>query len=136
MEKATIKTSRNYSNGSAEVRGVVWDDTNKIEVRKAWDIQVVCADLPTESLYGLALYGLRMVNDIVNSDKGLSSDEEKLGAAEQIVTDLVNGDYVWEKERKGKGNGETIKVSKKALNELSPEEKAHFDELIKKMMKK
>ena len=134
MEKATIKTSRNYSNGSAEVRGVVWDDQEKVEVREAWNIQVVCADLPAESLYGLALYGLRMVNDIVNSDKNLTNDEEKLGAAEQIVTDLVNGDYVWEKERKGKG--ETIKVSKKALNELSPEEKAHFDELIRKMMKK
>ena len=134
MEKATIKTSRNYSNGSAEVRGVVWDDQEKVEVRETWNIQVVCADLPSESLYGLALYGLRMVNDIVNSDKGLTSDEDKLGAAEQIVTDLVNGDYVWEKERKSKG--ETIKVSKKALNELTPEEKAHFDELIKKMMKK
>ncbi len=134
MEKATIKTSRNYSNGSAEVRGVVWDDTNKVEVREAWNIQVVCADLPSESLYGLALYGLRMVNDIVNSDKNLTSDEDKLNSAQQIVTDLVNGDYVWEKERKGKG--ETIKVSKKALNELTPEEKAHFDELIKKMMKK
>ena len=134
MEKATIKTSRNYSNGSAEVRGVVWDDQEKVEVRETWNIQVVCADLPSESLYGLALYGLRMVNDIVNSDKGLTSDEDKLSAAEQIVTDLVNGDYVWEKERKSKG--ETIKVSKKALNELTPEEKAHFDELIKKMMKK
>ena len=134
MEKATIKTSRNYSNGSAEVRGVVWDDQEKAEVREAWNIQVVCADLPAESLYGLALYGLRMVNDIVNSDKNLTSDEEKLESAQQIVTDLVNGDYVWEKERKGKG--ETIKVSKKALNELTPEEKAHFDELIKKMMKK
>ena len=134
MEKATIKTSRNYSNGSADVRGVVWDDTEKVEVREAWNIQVVCADLPTESLYGLALYGLRMVNDIVNSDKTLTNDEDKLDSAQQIVTDLVNGDYVWEKERKGKG--ETIKVSKKALNELSPEEKAHFDELIKKMMKK
>ena len=134
MEKATIKTSRNYSNGSAEVRGVVWDDQEKVEVREAWSINVTCEDLPKESLYGLALYGLRMVNDIVNSDKGLTSDEDKLGAAEQIVTDLVNGDYVWEKERKSKG--ETIKVSKKALNELTPEEKAHFDELIKKMMKK
>ena len=134
MEKATIKTSRNYSNGSAEVRGVVWDAQEKVEVREAWNMQVVCADLPSESLYGLALYGLRMVNDIVNSDKGLTSDEDKLESAQQIVTDLVNGDYVWEKERKGKG--ETIKVSKKALNELSPEEKAHFDELIKKMMKK
>ena len=134
MEKATIKTSRNYSNGSAEVRGVVWDDVNKVEVREAWNMQVVCADLPTESLYGLALYGLRMVNDIVNSDKNLTSNEDRLGAAKQIVTDLVNGDYAWEKERKGKG--ETIKVSKKALNELTPEEKAHFDELIKKMMKK
>ncbi len=134
MEKATIKTSRNYSNGSAEVRGVVWDDQEKVEVREAWGIQVVCADLPSESLYGLALYGLRMVNDIVNSDKTLTSDEEKLDSAQQIVTDLVNGDYVWEKERKGKG--ETIKVSKKALNELTPEEKAHFDELIRKMMKK
>ncbi len=134
MEKATIKTSRNYSNGSADVRGVVWDDQEKVEVREAWSIPVVCADLPSESLYGLALYGLRMVNDIVNSDKNLTSDEEKLESAQQIVTDLVNGDYVWEKERKGKG--ETIKVSKKALNELSPEEKAHFDELIKKMMKK
>ena len=134
MEKATIKTSRNYSNGSAEVRGVVWDDQEKVEVREAWNMQVVCADLPSESLYGLALYGLRMVNDIVNSDKNLTNDEDKLGAAEQIVTDLVNGDYVWEKERKSKG--ETIKVSKKALNELTPEEKAHFDELIRKMMKK
>ena len=134
MEKATIKTSRNYSNGSAEVRGVVWDDTNKVEVREAWNTQVTCADLPAESLYGLALYGLRMVNDIVNSDKNLTSDEDKLESAQQIVTDLVNGDYVWEKERKGKG--ETIKVSKKALNELTPEEKAHFDELVKKMLKK
>ncbi|MDY0282362.1 MAG: hypothetical protein RBR35_17585 [Salinivirgaceae bacterium] len=134
MEKATIKTSRNYSNGSADVRGVVWDDQEKVEVREAWNIQVVCADLPTESLYGLVLYGLRMVNDIVNSDKNLTSDEDKLESAQQIVTDLVNGDYVWEKERKSKG--ETIKVSKKALNELTPEEKAHFDELIKKMMKK
>ena len=134
MEKATIKTSRNYSSGSAEVRGVVWDDQENVEVREAWNMQVVCADLPSESLYGLALYGLRMVNDIVNSDKNLTNDEDKLGAAEQIVTDLVNGDYVWEKERKSKG--ETIKVSKKALNELTPEEKAHFDELIRKMMKK
>lgn len=134
MEKATIRTSRNYSNGSAEVRGVVWDDVNKVEVREAWNIQVACADLPTESLYGLALYGLRMVNDIVNSDKTLTSDEDKLGAAQQIVTDLVNGDYVWEKERKGRG--ETIKVSKKALNELTPEEKAHFEELMRKMMQK
>lgn len=134
MEKATIKTSRNYSNGSAEVRGVIWDAVNKVEVREAWNAQVVCADLPTESLYGLALYGLRMVNDIVNSDKSLTSDEDKLGAAEQIVTDLVNGDYVWEKERKGRG--ETIKVNKKALNELTPEEKAHFEELMRKMMKK
>lgn len=134
MEKATIKTSRNYSNGSAEVRGVIWDTDNKVELREAWNAQVVCADLPTESLYGLALYGLRMVNDIVNSDKTLTSDEDKLGAAEQIVTDLVNGDYVWEKERKGRG--ETIKVNKKALNELTPEEKAHFEELMRKMMKK
>jgi len=134
MEKATIKTSRNYSNGSAEVRGVVWDAQEKVEVREAWSINVTCEDLPKESLYGLALYGLRMVNDIVNSDKNLTSDEDKLESAQQIVTDLVNGDYVWEKERKGRG--ETIKVSKKALNELTPEEKAHFDELIKKMMKK
>ena len=135
MEKATIKTSRNYSNGSAEVRGVVWDDTNKVEVREAWNIQVVCADLPSESLYGLALYGLRMVNDIVNSDKNLTNDEEKLCAAEQIVTDLVNGDYVWEKERKGR-SADTIKVSKKALANLTPEEKKHWDEMIAKMMKK
>ena len=132
MEKATIKTSRNYSNGSADVRGVVWDDTNKVEVREAWNMQVVCADLPTESLYGLALYGLRMVNDIVNSDKNLTSDEDKLDAAQQIVTDLVNGDYVWEKERKGRG--ETIKVSKKALDQLTPEERKHWDEMIAKMM--
>ena len=136
MEKATIKTSRNYSNGSAEVRGVVWDDVNKVELREAWNVQVVCADLPSESLYGLALYGLRMVNDIVNSDKNLTSDEDKLNAAEQIVTDLINGDYVWEKERKGKGKGETIKVSKKALADLTPEEKAEWDKLIAKMMKK
>jgi len=134
MEKATIKTSRNYSNGSAEVRGVVWDAQEKVEVREAWSINVTCEDLSKESLYGLALYGLRMVNDIVNSDKTLTSDEDKLESAQQIVTDLVNGDYVWEKERKGRG--ETIKVSKKALNELTPEEKAHFDELIRKMMKK
>lgn len=135
MEKATIKTSRNYSNGSADVRGVMWDDVNKIELREAWNIQVVCADLPTESLYGLALYGLRMVNDIVNSDKNLTSDEDKLGAAKQIVTDLINGDYVWEKERKGR-SADTIKVSKKALADLTPEEKAAWDELIAKMMKK
>ena len=134
MEKATIKTSRNYSSGSAEVRGVVWDDVDKVEVREAWSIQVVCSDLPSESLYGLALYGLRMVNDIVNSDKNLKNDEDKLGAAEQIVTDLVSGDYVWEKERKGKG--ETIKVSKKALDNLTPEERKHWDEMIAKMMKK
>lgn len=135
MEKATVKTSRNYSKGSAEVRGVIWDDVNKVEVREAWSEQVVCADLPIESLYGLALYGLRMVNDIVNSDKGLTSDEDKLSAAEQIVTDLVHGDYVWEKERKGRSS-DTVKISKKALADLTPEEKAHFDELIKKMMKK
>ena len=134
MEKATIKTARNYSNGSAEVRGVVWDDVNKAEVREAWSEQIVCADLPTESLYGLALYGLRMVNDIVNSDKNLTTNEDKLTAAQQIVTDLVNGDYVWEKERKGRG--ETIKVSKKALDNLTPEERKHWDEMIAKMMKK
>ena len=135
MEKATIKTSRNYSNGSAEVRGVVWDDTNKVEVREAWSEQIVCADLQVESLYGLALYGLRMINDIVNSDKNLTSDEDKLGAAEQIVADLVNGDYVWEKERKGR-SADTVKVSKKALADLTPEEKAAWDKLIAKMMKK
>ena len=135
MEKATIKTSRNYSNGSAEVRGVVWDDVNKVELREAWNMQGVCADLPTESLYGLALYGLRMVNDIVNSDKNLTSDEDKLSAAEQIVTDLINGDHVWEKERKGRA-ADTVKVSKKALADLTPEEKAAWDKLIAKMMKK
>ena len=135
MEKATIKTSRNYSNGSAEVRGVVWDAQEKVEVREAWSINVTCEDLPKESLYGLALYGLRMVNDIVNSDKGLTSDDDKLGAAEQIVTDLVNGDYVWEKERKGR-SADTIKVSKKALANLTPEEKKHWDEMIAKMMGK
>ena len=89
---------------------------------------------PTESLYGLALYGLRMVNDIVNSDKNLTSDEDKLNSAKQIVTDLVNGDYVWEKENKGRG--ETIKVSKKALDQLTPEERKHWDEMIAKMMGK
>ena len=135
MEKATIKTSRNYSNGNAEVRGVVWDDQEKVEVREAWSTQVVCADLPSESLYGLALYGLRMVNDIVNSDKGLTSDEDKLNAAKQIVTDLVNGKYAWEKERKGR-SADTIKVSKKALANLTPEEKKHWDEMIAKMMGK
>lgn len=135
MEKATIKTSRNYSNGSAEVRGVVWDDQEKVELREAWNMQVVCAALPSESLYGLALYGLRMVNDIVNSDKNLTSDDDKLNAAEQIVTDLVNGDYVWEKERKGR-SADTIKVSKKALSNLTPEEKAHWDAMIAKMMGK
>jgi hypothetical protein len=135
MEKATIKTSRNYSNGSAEVRGVMWDAQEKVEVREAWNMQVVCADLPSESLYGLALYGLRMVNDIVNSDKNLTSDEDKLNAAKQIVTDLINGDYVWEKERKGR-SADTIKVSKKALANLTPEEKAHWDAMIAKMMKK
>ena len=135
MEKATIKTSRNYSNGSAEVRGVIWDDVNKVEVREAWNIQIVCADLPTESLYGLALYGLRMVNDIVNSDKNLTSDDDKLKSAQQIVTDLVNGDYVWEKERKGR-SADVVKVSKKALKNLTPEERKHWDEMIAKMMKK
>ena len=135
MEKATIKTARNYSNGSAEVRGVVWDDVNKAEVREAWSEQIVCADLPTESLYGLALYGLRMVNDIVNSDKNLTTNEDKLTAAQQIVTDLVNGDYVWEKERKGR-SADTVKVSTKALADLAPEEKAAWDKLIAKMMKK
>ena len=135
MEKATIKTARNYSNGSAEVRGVVWDDVNKAEVREAWSEQIVCADLPAESLYGLALYGLRMVNDIVNSDKNLTTNEDKLTAAQQIVTDLITGDYVWEKERKGR-SADTVKVSKKSLADLTPEEKAAWDKLIAKMMKK
>jgi hypothetical protein len=135
MEKATIKTSRSYSNGSAEVRGVVWDDMNKVEVREAWNAQVVCADLPTESLYGLALYGLRMVNDIVNSDKNLTTIEDKLESAQQIVADLVKGKYVWEKERKGR-SADVVKVSKKALENLTPEERKHWDEMIAKMMAK
>lgn len=135
MEKATIKTSRDYSNGSAEVRGVVWDDTNKVEVREAWNMQIVCADLPVKSLYGLALYGFRVVNDIVNSDKELTTIEDKLASAQQIVTDLVNGDYAWEKERKGR-SADVVKVSKKALADLTPEEKAAWDKLMAKMMKK
>lgn len=112
MEKATIKTARNYQEGTAEVRGVLWDAVAKEEVSCDWSLIVNTKELPAESLNGLALYGLRMVNDIVNSDKGLTTNEEKLARARGIVQDLLDGTYAWERARKA---SDVVKVSKKAV---------------------
>ena len=112
MEKATIKTARNYQEGTAEVRGVLWDAVAKEEVSCDWSLTVNTKELPAESLSGLALYGLRMVNDIVNSDKSLTTNEEKLAKAQEIVQQLLDGTYAWERARK---SGDVVKVSKKAV---------------------
>lgn len=132
MEKATIKTARNYSSGMAEVRGVLWDAVVKEEVNCEWSLVVNVTELPKESATGLALYGLRMVNDIVNSDKSLTTNEEKLSRAKDIVEQLIAGTYSFERERKASN---VVKVNKKAvegkLDGMSPEEREAAIQLMK-----